>query len=295
MATHGEYELVEHPLGFVEVSPKPSSQELTDYYRGQYYEKADSKTSQYSYEYDATERIYKQLGAQETYHLMGRGSGHVLELGYGEGFFIDYFAERGWDVSGVDFTEEGLMQYFPHLRERLAVEDVYAFTDAAIAADKRYDLVVTNNVVEHVREPLELLRAMRRMIKPDGIMRAVVPNDGSWLHRLLVERELGRDNFWVAPPAHLNYFTFDTFRIALEATGWEVVTMSSEFPIELFCLHPGSNYLQDRAQGRGSHMARVAFDVALAQEGIEKLTAFRQGCAAAGLGRNVVAYARPRS
>ena len=295
MSDYGEYELVEHPLGFIEVSPKPTSEELRDYYRAQYYEKAEGKTSQYSYEYGPTERIYKQLGARETYHLMERSKGSVMELGYGEGFFLGYFAEQGWDVAGVDFTDEGLMQYFPHLRDRLAAEDVYEYTDRAIAAGERYDLLVTNNVIEHVIEPLELLEAMRKVIKPEGILRAVVPNDGSWLHRHLVDNELGRDNFWIAPPAHLNYFTFDTFKRALEATGWEVVAMTGEFPIEIFCLHEGSNYLKDRAQGRGSHKARVAFDVALANEGIDKLMAFRKGCAAAGLGRNVVAYARPRS
>ena len=294
MAIDYDYELVEHPLGFIEVSPKPTEEELTAYYRNKYYAKVEGKTSQYSYEYDADERLQKQLGAHETDHLMGREQGSVLELGYGEGFFIGYFADKGWDIAGVDFTDEGLMQCFPHLRDRLAAEDVYAFTDAAIEAGERYDLVVANNVIEHVREPLELLRSMRKLMKSDGWLRAVVPNDGSWLHHLIVERGMGKDNFWVAPPDHLTYFTFDTFQKALEATGWEVVTMSCEFPIELFCLHTGSNYQQDRSQGRPSHLARVAFDVGLAKEGIDKLSAFRQGCAAAGLGRNVVAYARPK-
>ena len=69
--------------------------------------------------------------------------------------------------------------------------------------------------------------------------------------------------------------------------------MLAEFPVDLFLLNPDSNYAADPAKGRNGHFARVAFEMGLWRQGIEAVIAFRKGCAAGGLGRNLAAYARP--
>ena len=58
-----------------------------------------------------------------------------LEVGFGEGFFLDWFAGRGWDVRGIDFTDDGLRAFFPHLIERVTVGDAFALLDALLAAN----------------------------------------------------------------------------------------------------------------------------------------------------------------
>jgi 2-polyprenyl-3-methyl-5-hydroxy-6-metoxy-1,4-benzoquinol methylase len=226
--------------------------------------------------------------------VWGKPPGRMLEVGFGEGFFLDWFARRGWAVEGVDFTDDGLKAFFPELSERVRVGDAFSLLDAVIARGESYDLVVCNNVVEHVLDPQGLLQRLRRIVARGGMLRLAAPNDGSWLHHEIVERGMADPAFWVATPDHLSYFNTETLPRILTGNGWEVVELLGEFPIDLFLLDPDTAYTRDRGKGRGCHFARVAFEMGLWKRGsIEAVLDFRRGCAKAGVGRNLIAYARP--
>ena len=66
--------------------------------------------------------------------------------------------------------------------------------------------------------------------------------------------------------------------------------LTKAFPIEIYMLNEASNYVGERQLGRAAHLARVEFEVALYEQSLDKLLAFRRGCAAAGIGRNMAAY-----
>ena len=285
------HELVQTPGGWFEVRPKPTAEALAAYYNDKYY---GGELGQYAHAYTDEELEHKRLAAAEAEHVWGRAPGRMLEVGFGEGFFLDWFAGRGWDVRGIDFTDDGLRAFFPHLIERVTVGDAFALLDAVVARGEVYDLVVCNNVVEHVLDPEGLLRRLRRIVAPDGMLRLAAPNDGSWLHREVVERGLADPDFWVATPDHLSYFDADTLPKILTANGWTVAELLGEFPIDLFLLDPDTAYTRDRSKGRGCHFARVAFEMGLwKRRSIEAVLAFRRGCAQGGVGRNLIAYARP--
>ena len=125
------------------------------------------------------------------------------------------------------------------------------------------------------------------------MLRLVAPNDGSWLQHEVVQRGLADAEFWVNAPEHLSYFDAPSLRRVLENNGWVVADLLSEFPVDLFLLNPDSAYTRDKTKGRNCHFARVAFETALWRRSLDELMTFRRGCAAAGVGRDLVAYARP--
>lgn len=290
---HVKSRLVEKPQGYFEVEPRPTPEELSAYYRDKYFGANDGRTS-YGHGYTPEELEHKLLQPAETEHVWGGKSGRLLEVGVGEGFTLDYFIQRSWSATGIDFTDDGVKVFFPYLSAHLEVGDAFERLDAAIARQDTYDLVICNNVLEHVLDPLGLLRRLRSLIAPGGMLRIAVPNDGSWLQDQVVSRSLAAPEFWVAIPDHLNYFNTDSLPRVLDACGWTVVDHLGEFPIDAFLLNPDTNYMMDRSKGRNCHFARVAFEMGLWKDrSLEAVIDYRRGCAKAGLGRNQTVYAKP--
>jgi SAM-dependent methyltransferase len=286
--------LAQRPEGYFEIEPRPTPEELAAYYRDKYFG-ADHGGTPYAHGYTPEELEHKQLQPAETEHVWGtRAPGRMLEVGVGEGFTLAYFAARGWDATGLDFTDDGIREFFPQLAEKLTVGDAFALLDQAIEAGRTYDLLVCNNVLEHVIDPMGLLDRLRAIVAPGGLLRIAAPNDGSWLQGEIVSRGQGAPEFWLAPPDHLNYFNTDTLPRALQAHGWEVVEHLGEFPVDIFLLNPDTNYLREKTLGRNCHFTRVAFEMGLWRErSLGAVIEFRRGCARAGVGRNQTIYARP--
>lgn len=278
-------------LGYYEIWPKPTRDELRRYYSDQYYANPD-RANQYSYGYTAEELEHKTIAVAEAHHYAPTGGRTLFEIGCGEGFFLKGFSDRGWIVEGVDFTDDGLQKYHPELREFVVVADVFDMIDEKVRRGGKYDFVACNNVLEHVIDPIALLEQVTALLKPGGVCRISVPNDGSWLQHEIVRREQAAPEFWLCPPGHLNYFSVEALRRVLEANAFFVVDLLTEFPVDVFLLNPDSNYQKDRALGRNCHFARVAFERALYRQSLETLIEFRRGCARAGVGRNTIAYCR---
>jgi 2-polyprenyl-3-methyl-5-hydroxy-6-metoxy-1,4-benzoquinol methylase len=289
-----DYKLVANPLGYQEIVPKPDPDTLAKYYNEKYFLAADGRNP-YAFGYNADEIEHKYIDADEAQSVIKRGPGRLLEVGCGEGFFLDYFARLGWDVRGFDFTSDGIDKYFPHLKPKAIFGDAFVILQREVDAGNKYDLVVCNNVLEHVVDPSGLLRLLQSVTAEGGVLRIVVPNDFSWLQKLIVSRGGMPDQHWVCPPDHLSYFNVESFCAVLQQHDWNVTDVLGNFPIDLFLLNDDSNYVHVRERGRACHFARIAFELALWKQGIEKLVAFRRGCAAGGVGRNVIVYASLRA
>ena len=118
----------------------------------------------------------------------------------------------------------------------------------------RSDVVHLNNMLEHVADPIGLLRLAIGRAWPGGLICVGVPNDYNALQE--AARASGAKAWWLAPPHHLNYFDFASLEALLERCGLEIVETLTSFPMELFLLM-GDNYVGDEALGN------AGFDEAL--------------------------------
>ncbi len=280
-------QLKRHPLGFMEVTPKPEEKELEQYYNSKYF---GANKGQYTATYTSEELINKQIQGHEALRFAAPGSKTVFDIGCGEGFLLDYLNRQGWDVHGADFTLDGISKFFPHLRDRIVTGNIFQTIDEAILQGRMFDLVVCNNVLEHVIDPMRLLRGIKSLLKPNGVCRIVVPNDDSQIQHEIVSQKFAEPNFWVVTPDHLNYFNSESFQATLRESGLKMKALLGDFPIDFFLLNPDSNYKKDSTKGKNCHFARVMLENLLAQESMDKLIAFREGCAKSGLGRTLIAY-----
>lgn len=155
------------------------------------------------------------------------------------------------------------------------------------------DAIVMVNVLEHVPEPLSLLRRLRNALRPGGVLCVTVPNDFSALQRAFLKVK-GHRPWFVCLPDHLNYFSFDTLAHAFEQTGYEVKDRAALYPLELFLLQD-LDYIAEPSLGPVAHQRRVMFEENLKAAGMtDVLDHFYRTLAAGGYGRDVMMVAAKR-
>jgi len=124
----------------------------------------------------STRARYHNVLAALRDHKLGKG-GRVLDVGCGDGALAGLLAiNLGVDVAGVDTTQLpiGLAQQEFGKRKlrgdfRLIDGYRYPFTDGA------FNAVVCSDVIEHVREPAQMLKEMWRVLAPGGVLVVTTP------------------------------------------------------------------------------------------------------------------------
>jgi SAM-dependent methyltransferase len=151
---------------------------------------------------------------QEAEALVGRG--HVLEVGAGNGGFVQAALGRGWKVDANEVSDSGL-----EMLRRTAATVFSGDLTSAHYPDAKFDLVVSLEVIEHLPAPLDLVREMWRVTRPGGLLILTTPNFNGLSRRYLGIR-------WrVIDPEHLGYFTPSTLFRLLRDVGYKSVRVRS--------------------------------------------------------------------
>lgn len=287
--------LKRHALGFLQVENLPTPEELAAYYSRQYYQ---SEQGNYRKSYPEEERRFLNLKIEQKAALVdelraNRPPGRLLDVGCGEGFALAWFQKHGWQVEGIDHSTAGIAAMHPELAPCVRNGDLFELLDGYIARGERYDAVWLSNVLEHVLDPVKLLTMLRGIVSETGVLIVTVPNDGSVFQEMLLANGHIPNRFWIAIPDHISYFDYDSLKHTAEATGWNARQIIGDFPIDLFLLHDGSNYVKDRANGPAAHQARIRMELILGRHSSARINSFYGELARVGLGRCLTAFLTP--
>ena len=149
-------------------------------------------------------------------------------------------------------------------------------------------------MLEHVADPIGLVARAHKSLSAGGLICVTVPNDYNPLQETL-RRGAGLAPWWVAPPHHLNYFSFDSLNGLLTRIGFKEIARSTSFPMEFFALM-GDVYIGNDTLGRACHKKRVNFDLAFGKADLpEARKLLYAALAKAGLGREAIVIARKTS
>jgi SAM-dependent methyltransferase len=127
----------------------------------------------------------------------GLAGARVLEVGAGSGQAAVELAQAGADVTVVDYVESSLdvvRRYAADAGVRLGLVRGDAF--ALPFGDARFDFVVHQGLLEHFRNPVELLAENCRVLRPGGC--AVVDVPQRWHPYTPVKRTLIAMDRWFA-------------------------------------------------------------------------------------------------
>lgn len=95
------------------------------------------------------------------------GAVRWLDFGAGEGQFAHPLVQAGHSVVAVEVDR--------HLVQALRAKGVDTCEDIALIPDASIDYIYSLNVLEHIEGDVEILAALRRKVKPGGLMFIYVP------------------------------------------------------------------------------------------------------------------------
>jgi 2-polyprenyl-3-methyl-5-hydroxy-6-metoxy-1,4-benzoquinol methylase len=152
-------------------------------------------------------------GRSEITPPLGPAGGIALELGCADGRFLERLRALGWHIQGVEPAEKPAQ-----LARKRGFEVHQGTLESNLFPANHFDAVFAWMVIEHVHEPRQVLKEVRRVLKDSGSLVISVPNFACW------ERRVFR-TFWYALglPIHLQQFTPRTLRALLHECGFDQV------------------------------------------------------------------------
>jgi SAM-dependent methyltransferase len=208
-----------------------------------------------------------------------RPGSRVLDIGTGTGGAVKAFRDAGHEAWGVEPSARAVLA----ARARGIPWIIEGSLESALAADGglpggRWDLVRMSQVLEHVPDPVELLRRVREVMAPDGRLVVGVPNI-----RSLARRLTGGAWDGLELPRHLVHYDRDSLIWVLALGGFAVHSVRTT---PLLGVLPGS--IDARTSGGQRQRGwSDALPVRAAMYPLEWVLG------AAGLGDGLVAVTRP--
>ena len=287
------YELVLAEEGYYTVSNSPTVEELKQYYQDKYWQEVTG--------FNVNLSVVEQTYISNTVKLKGyvveqflkSSNNSLVDIGTGEGHTLNFFNKCGWEVLGLDFSDFGVKRHYPELLPKIIAGDIYESLDKLIEAKKKFNLVVLDNVLEHVLSPSDLIGKIRKIMtdgKNSSGLLVRVPNDFSAIQSYLVSKQIVDKKYWIAPPDHLNYFNTTSLRNFFKKNGFEMDVLYSDWPIELDLLNSNTNYINNKSVGKDSHIARMMAENLISENKVEDVMAFYKAAAKIGLGRTITAF-----
>jgi len=293
----GKYTLINcKSCKFIHIHPIPSNEELHAFYNNDYYQKTkpnyiqgNEKDIQYlNYTFD------EKLDTIEK--LLSSKSRRVLDIGSGPGFFLRRAKRRGWDVLGI---EPSLIACNYSKKHNIPTIQKF-FYEVNIKQIGKFDAIHSFDVLEHVNDPISVLKKSYSLLKRGGIIVVEVPNDFNLLQKL-VQKELKKKEYWITLSSnsknsgtldHLNYFDFSSISNLLKRIGFKIIIKESTFPLELFLLM-GQDYIKNPKIGKKIHLERIQFEKNFERrnQGQVKRKIYEK-FAEIGIGRTAIIYAK---
>ena len=159
-----------------------------------------------------------------------KSCGKLLDIGCGEGHFLKVAKAKGWEICGTEISQFGSEQASAILGRSIFCGEVW---EAGFAAGT-FDVVTLWHVLEHVTEPLQVMREANRLLKPDGIVVLAVPNVNNRFmqgaYRLIKGR---RPLLYSADDkeVHLYHFSVDTIKALLKLARFRCCSIGPDFGI----------------------------------------------------------------
>lgn len=244
------FRFVECGCGLVYVNPQVNKEKITDYYKnGKSIDlwmdvltskpEMENNTRKFNEELDIIEKIKPSKGK-------------MLEVGCSIGLLLKLAEERGWEAIGLELngraSEYARKEYGLNILEK-KIEDC-GFEN------ETFDVIAMYGILEHLKNPKEILELSSKLLKKDGLLTLLVPNLEGFDVRILQEKAsifTGRN--------HLQYFSIKTLGKMLEMAGFKI----AKYKTSVSCIDPVLNYIN------GKEPYTTDTDISVTQETRERL------------------------
>ena len=173
---------------------------------------------------------YKDLIFRSILHELGRrvsappGGRSLLDIGAHVGRFIQIAHAAGWRAEGIELNP--VTSGYARAHTGLPVHSASA--ESLSASDQRYDAVTLTDVLEHIPDPVSMLRTACALLAPGGSIAVKVPSAPSQMLkervRLALRGKAGAPEL-AMNLVHVNHFSPHSLKMALSRAGFSEITV----------------------------------------------------------------------
>ena len=129
----------------------------------------------------------------------------ILEVGSGLGYLTYAITQEGYDITGIDISNNAVKSAESKFGNHFICQDVYEY---ALDMAGKFDIVILTEVIEHVPDPDSFCNTLISLLKPQGKLIITTPNKSAH----------SQQEYWYTelPPVHLTWFSEKSFKIISE-------------------------------------------------------------------------------
>jgi SAM-dependent methyltransferase len=233
--------------GTVYIKDRPAREEMATIYPDNYYSYSESS---HNASIVAFMRSRIEASKAERYwQLLGQGERHIVDIGCGDGRLLDILQRQNgeWRLSGIEINKRAAAS----ARSKGYPVALGDFESEEIPWPAgTFDLALLHQVLEHTRNPRNVLKRISLILKVGGYLSIETPDIESLDFHLFKKRYWGGYHI----PRHFYLFNKRSLVHLLKEEGFEIVRIESILS-PVFWIHSAHNWLVDRKWGRG--VARV--------------------------------------
>jgi len=210
--------------GFVYLNPRLTEDTMLRVYEGgEYFEGPGSGYQSYRAQEKALRQTYRKLLATIEKHITKKE--RLLEVGCGYGFLLDEARDMFRQRVGTELSVEAVS-----VAKRYGTSVIRGGITSIPEAEK-YDLVLSNQVIEHIYNPRRFLLELRKRLVADGAIAITTPWFGGPVYQLTRKRW---PSFKV--PEHVGFYNHETLEKLFHEAGLSrtiKVPAPHAFPLKL--------------------------------------------------------------
>jgi len=160
----------------------------------------------------------------------------VLEIGTATGYLTAEMVKLGCTVTGVEQDPE-MAEFASKYCEKMIVGDIESLDLSGLG---QYDALILGDVLEHVRNPREVLKRLSQLLNPKGKVLMSLPNVANiWVRLNLLFGRFNYTRVGILDETHLRFFTLQTSKQLAHESGLDVIGINTT-PIPLPLLLPAT-------------------------------------------------------
>jgi 2-polyprenyl-3-methyl-5-hydroxy-6-metoxy-1,4-benzoquinol methylase len=176
-------------------------------------------THKYLYSYD----VNGPSAPARVARIVGSGV-EVLEIGSGPGALTKVLAEVGKNKVTALEIDPAAIEIVKQYCESVVPGDLNSDSWPKVFGGKTFDAVVAADVLEHVNDPLQVLKGMVSLLKSDGCVVISVPNiTHASIGALLVNGNFRYGDWGLLDRTHIRFFGIKNLQDLLDAAGLSIV------------------------------------------------------------------------
>lgn len=215
--------------GLVYVNPRPKKEELRKYYPENYYAYVNNIDNKESFRKKVKNYLIEIAGGYRKVKIIGgiikklskiillgvvplKKNGKLLDVGCGNGDFLEWHKDHGWDVYGIEINQNAV-----NICRRKGLKVIHGELQDGLFADETFDVITLSQVIEHLPDPSATIRIIQKILKKDGLLIIGLPNWGCYDRKVF-----GPDWTPLEIPRHLYHFEPFTIQKLLEKYDFKI-------------------------------------------------------------------------